>query len=282
VRGLLISIVKVAVVAYLGYTILLMVVQRRMLFPGTARVPGRDRSAAVPPGVQRVWLDQPAGPVEAWYMASTRHEGPGPALVFAHGNAELIDDWTPLAELTGIGVSVLLVEFPGYGHSSGAPSRRSIGEAFSAGYDWLVARADVDPERVVVMGRSIGGGVATDLAASRPVRALILQSTFTSLSSLAWESFRAPGFLLRDRFDNEAVLRSFVGPVLLMHGRRDEVIAVRHARRLAAVSPGAEVIEWDCGHNDCPPDWHAFIADVKNFLAAHGVIRDTGGGGEGP
>ncbi len=277
-RDLLMSVIKIAVFAYLGYALVLFLLQRRMLFPGGERVPERGASSDLGPGVHRVRLELYSGLVEAWYMEPEETGAPGPALVFAHGNAELIEDWTALGELTQFGLGVLLVEFPGYGHSEGQPSRSDIGEAFKAGYDWLVARPEVDPERVVVMGRSIGGGVATDLAASRPTRALILQSTFSSVSRMAWEAFKAPGLLLRDAFDNEKVLRSFDGPVLLMHGVHDDVIPFTHARALAADRPDAELIEWDCAHNDCPPDWDAFISDVTNFLADHSVIS----AGDGP
>ena len=96
---------------------------------------------------------------------------------------------------------------------------------------------------------------------------------------MAWEGYRAPGFLIRDAFDNEAVIRSFDGPVLLMHGRRDEVIPFTHARALARARPDAKLIEWDCSHNDCPPSWREFIADVGDFLVAHSVIERGGGGG---
>ena len=275
----MISIIKVAVLAYVGYTALLFLMQRRMLFPGGVMAAGRDTSSPVPPGVHRVWLELPAGPVEAWHLPSGQGDKPGPALIFAHGNGELIDDWASLGELTRFGLSVLLIEFPGYGLSAGKTSRRDIGEAYQAGYDWLVERPEVDAERVVAMGRSIGGGVATDLVATRPVRALILQSTFSSLSRMAWEAYRAPGFLIRDPFNNEAVIRSFDGPVLLMHGRRDEVIPFTHARALVRARPDAALIEWDCGHNDCPPSWSEFITDVGDFLVAHGVIERGGGGG---
>ncbi len=279
-RELLISAIKVATLAYLGYAVVLFFLQRRMLFPGGGRVPEKSVSSDLGPGMHRVRLELHAGLVEAWYMEAEPVGRPGPALVFAHGNAELIEDWTGLAELTRLGVGVLLVEFPGYGHSAGETSRSEIAAAFLAGYDWLVERPDVDPERIVVMGRSIGGGAATDLVASRPVRALILQSTFSSLSRMAWEAYRVPRFLVRDAYDNETVVRSFDGPLLLMHGLNDDIIPFTHARALADARPDAELIEWDCGHNDCPPDWDAFIADVKDFLERHSVIEGGGGSGD--
>ena len=276
-RALLFAVGRIAVLAYLGYAVVLFFLQRRMLFPGSRRVPETGVSSDLGPGVHHVRLELYAGLVEAWYMDPEPAGRPGPALIFAHGNADLIEDWTGLAELTKLGLAVLLVEFPGYGHSAGQASRLEIGDAYRAGYDWLVERPDVDPERIVVMGRSIGGGVAADLVASRPVKGLILQSTFSSLSRLAWEGYRAPRFLVRDAFDNEAVIRSFEGPVLLMHGLHDEVIPFSHARALADARPDAELIEWDCGHNDCPPDWDVFVSDVKGFLEKHSLLD----GGEG-
>jgi len=223
-------------------------------------------------------LQQPSGPVEAWYLPA-HDTTAGPAVIFAHGNAELIDDWTSLGDLRRLGLSVLLVEFPGYGLSQGKPSRRAVQGAFLAGYDWLVSQSEVDPERVVVMGRSIGGAIVTELAARRSVRGLILLSTFSSLSRLAWESFRAPGFLIGDYFDNAKVLRSFPGPVLLVHGRRDDVIPFSHARALARAHPRAELIQLECGHNDCPGDWPAFVSTVASFLTANSIIQPQGEAG---
>ena len=270
----MLTFVQAAVVVYLGYLTLLFALQRRLLFPGVVRESGRSLSSPAPPGVERHWLElSDGGAVEAWYFRS--HEGRGaeqPAIIFAHGNAELIDDWTILGELTRLGVGVLLIEFPGFGLSTGKASRARIAEAFRAGYDRLVEHPDVDPDRVVVMGRSIGGGVASDLATERPVRALILQSTFSSLSRIAWRRFGAPGFFLSDAYDNVKAVRSFDGPVLLMHGRSDRLVPFSHARTLARERPDAELIEWDCGHNDCPPDWDGFIEDVRDFLVRHSVI----------
>ena len=124
----------------------------------------------------------------------------------------------------------------------------------------------MDPERVVVWGRSIGGGVASDLALSRPVKALILQSTFSSMATLARRSFGAPGFLLRDRYDVARAVAEFEGPVLLMHGARDEVIPYLHAERIAGVRDGLEVQGLDCGHNDCSPYWGEIKEKIARFM----------------
>ena len=279
----MLTFVQTAAVVYLGYLTLLFALQRRLLFPGVVREVGRSLSSAAPPGVERDWLAlSDGGAVEAWYFRSQGRRGAEPAIIFAHGNADLIDDWTILGELTRLGVGVLLIEFPAFGLSTGTASRSRIAEAFRVGYDRLVERPDVDPDRIVVMGRSIGGGVAADLATERPVRALILQSTFSSLSRIAWRRFGAPGFLLSDAYDNVKAVRSFGGPLLLMHGRRDRLVPFSHARTLARERPDAELIEWDCGHNDCPPDWGGFLEDVRDFLGRHSVIAGEPSGRSPP
>ena len=81
-------------------------------------------------------------------------------VIFAHGNGELIDYWPDeLKKFNDFGLGVLLVEYPGYGRSDGTPTQKSISEAFEAAYDMLVSRPDVDAERIILFGRSVGGGV---------------------------------------------------------------------------------------------------------------------------
>ncbi len=239
--------------------------QRALLFPGS--------SALGPPGeVERhggaaVWLEHAGGRTEAWYLPASRDEERGPLVLFAHGNGELIDHWVrefgPLREL---GHSVLLVEYPGYGRSSGRPSQASVGSAMRAAYDWAVQQPGVDASRVIAYGRSLGGGAACLLARDRALAALVLESTFTGVRAFA-RHLGLPGFLVRDPFDNLGLVGTFAGPILLLHGRRDEVIPVEHAERLHAAAPGSELQLLDCGHNDCARPWSL----VAGFLARHGL-----------
>ena len=261
---------RVLLLAVLGYLGLIFVMQRRMAFPGTSRASPRP-TASAPPGVTQVWLEASFGRVEAWFF---RAEGDvhRPTIIFAHGNGELIEDWQSAMEhLAAAGPNVLLVEFPGYGHSQGKPSRSSLRETFTLAFDWLAARDDVDPDRIVAHGRSLGGGAAADLASSRPVRALVLQSTFSSATSFARANL-VPGFLVRDRFDNLRAVADFSGPVLLMHGVRDDVIPYAHAEALAAEREGLHIIEIDCAHNDCARQWPEIVGSVTAFLRSHGLL----------
>jgi pimeloyl-ACP methyl ester carboxylesterase len=267
----LISLLRVLLFLVVAYTALLFFLQRSLVFPGAGReVPPPDRSP--PESGKQVWLTTSFGEVEAWLFTANTAE-PAPALIFAHGNAEYIDDWGhEMEEVPDMGSSVLLVEFPGYGLSQGKPSRKSIRETFQAAFDRLAKEPGVDGSRIVAWGRSLGGGAAGDLATDRPLAALILQSTFVSTSRMAWEAFRAPGFLARDQWDTRKAVEGFRGPILLMHGRTDEVIPFAHAETLAGLVEGLEVTELPCGHNDCLPVWPRILGIVEGFLRENGIL----------
>jgi fermentation-respiration switch protein FrsA (DUF1100 family) len=170
-----------------------------------------------------------------------------------------------------LGIGVLLVEYPGYGRSKGTPSQSSITETFVTAYDMLTARADVDASKIILVGRSLGGGAVCALAAKRPAAVLILMSTFTSARSFATK-YLIPGFLVRDPFDNLSVVRSFYGPVLIMHGKRDEVIPYKHGLALHRAARNGKMITYDSGHNDSPPDWDIFFREVESFLKDAGIL----------
>jgi pimeloyl-ACP methyl ester carboxylesterase len=217
-----------------------------------------------------LWSEVDGQRVEAWLLpVAGAGTIPEPLLIYMHGNGELIDQWAEeFAPLRAAGIHVLLVEYPGYGRSSGVPSEASVTAALLAAYDRVVADPRVDARRVVGYGRSLGGAAIAQLAARRPLAALVLESTFTSMADLL-RRYYVPDMLVRNRFDTRRVLAKFSGPIMLLHGEFDEVIGVAHARALKAAQPGAELHEFRCGHNDCPQQWEL----VLGFLATNGVCR---------
>jgi fermentation-respiration switch protein FrsA (DUF1100 family) len=239
--------------------------QRTLLFPA----PQLAGAAAQPTDAEAVWLEAAEGPVEAWYLPPlVGSRGPAPLLLFAHGNGELIDYGPSAFEVPRRwGLAVLLVEYPGYGRSGGSPSQRSVTAAVLAAFDWARQQPSVDATRIIAYGRSVGGGAATALAGERPVAAMILESTFSSVSAFAWR-FGAPGLLVRDRFDNLAAVRQFTKPLIILHGEHDEIIPVAHARALHAAQPASEFYLMPCGHNDCAPPWAA----IERFLTKHQLL----------
>jgi pimeloyl-ACP methyl ester carboxylesterase len=267
----------VLVLLYASYCALLFLMQRQMIFP---RHLSGGPAAAAGPDVAVVWLDTPEGRVEAWFLPvqaqGLPHSGPWPAIIFAHGNAERIDLWAdPFRSITRRGVAVLLVEYPGYGRSQGAPSQAAITRTMIAAHDYLRGRRDVDPDRIVFLGRSIGAGAVCSLAAERPPAALVLLSAFKSTRAMAYR-FLAPGFLIRDPFDNLAVVSSYPGPVLVVHGRRDDIIPYAHGVALSRAAPRGRLITYEAAHNDCPPDWERFCSDLLDFLVDAGILEPVG------
>jgi pimeloyl-ACP methyl ester carboxylesterase len=219
-------------------------------------------------GGESIWLDVAGQKVEAWLLPGAT-SGPAPLLIHAHGNGELIDFWVDaFTVVRAAGVHVLLVEFPGYGRSAGAPSEASVTAALVAAYDRATADSRVDPHRVMGYGRSLGGGAIAQLAARRPLAALVLESSFTSLTEII-RRYYVPDWLVRNRFDTRAVLTAYRGPVLIIHGTTDDIIPVAHAHALKAAAPRATLKLLPCGHNDCPPQWEL----VLSFLVANGVCR---------
>lgn len=259
----------VLLVLLLVYWAGLFVGQRALLFPAPSLV----GAAARPGDAEAVWLKIAGGSVEAWYLpplAGAR--GPAPLLLFTHGNGELIDYWPgAFEEPRRRGLAVLLVEYPGYGRSSGAPSQGSVTAAVLAAFDWASQHPSVDATRIIAYGRSVGGGAATALAEARPVAAMILESTFTSVPVFA-RRFGAPAFLVRDRFDNLAAVRRFTRPLLILHGEHDEIIPVGQGRALHAAQPSSEFYLMPCGHNDCDRPWAA----IERFLTRHQLLPQAG------
>jgi hypothetical protein len=250
---------------YLVYAAVVFFAQRALLYPGASRVAAED-AAPRGSGCERHWIEVEGGRVEAWWLGALPAGGTGrrPAFLWFHGNGELIEDWPELVQgVRELGAGVLLVEFPGYGRSSGKPTEASITEAAVAAYDRLAARADVDPKQIFAFGRSLGGGAACAVAARREVAGLVLHSTFTSVRPFA-KLYLVPGFLVRDVFDNRRVVAAYAGPVLVLHGRRDEVVPYEHGVELARVAKRGTLVTYETSHNDFPGE--RLAGDVEGLL----------------
>lgn len=267
----LLNLLLLGLAGYLAWLLLLFVAQRQLIYlrGGLPTVPDVARSL---PGLRAFRIPVPGGEVDAWFLPPAGGAA-APALIFTHGNAELIDHSAyDFASFARRGVGVMLVEYPGYGRSTGRPSQATIEAAVLGAYDVLVAQPEVDPTRVVAYGRSLGAGAAVALAGRRPLAAMVLQSPFTSLAAFAARYF-APGFLVRDRFEVLEAVRAFQGPVLVVHGRRDEIVPYAQGRAVAEAAPDGTLVTHDCAHNNCPPDWERHVDAVVGYLVEKGVMR---------
>jgi hypothetical protein len=178
---------------------------------------------------------------------------PNPAatytILFSHGNAEDIgDDEVMLEGIGAAGFAVFAYDFQGYGTSTGKPTERHAYDDAEAAYSYLVNTLHVPPDRIIVFGRSLGGGPATELAVRHPVAGLILESAFTS----AFRVMTRVSILPFDRFDNLKKIKKVKCPVLVMHGTRDSVINPMLGKQLYAAAKDPKQFLWvqNAGHND--------------------------------
>jgi fermentation-respiration switch protein FrsA (DUF1100 family) len=214
---------------------------------------------------------QPAGLrfEDAWFQAAdgTRLHGwyvprPGAraAVLFCHGNAGNITHRAGTLEMLHdrVGASVLIFDYRGYGRSEGKPSSSNILADARTARAWLAGREKIAERDVVMMGESIGGAVAVDLAARDGARALVLESTFNNLPDVAayhfpWLPVR---WIMRTRLDSAAVIGQYHGSLFQSHGDADTIVPLEFARRLfdAANQPKQFLLLPGHDHNDWMPE----------------------------
>lgn len=238
--------------------------------------------------------------IHGWLILQEKCSEERPTLYYFHGNAGNIGLRMPnYKELVHrCNVNVFAVDYRGYGESTGTPSERGLQLDAEAGFDYLMTRGDViDPANVVIFGRSLGGAVAVHLASTlventttnggnsngssqrgfsqthrRPVRALLLENTFTSVREMALQLFPVLNIarflmstLLENKWENAAKLGNISTPILFISGLLDQIVPPPHMQRLYHIARDASEkrakgemndvkIETfpNAGHNDVP------------------------------
>ncbi|MEV4128941.1 alpha/beta hydrolase [Nocardia sp. NPDC049707] len=174
--------------------------------------------------------------LQGWWLPAARSIG---HVLFAHGNAGNIGDRVPIyAMLTRIGLDVLTFDYRGYGQSTGRPTEHGTYLDAHAARRALLEQPGVDPDRVLYLGKSLGGGVLLELATEHPPTGLILMSTFTGLRDAARSVYPfLPSPFVPDAYPSLRLIGTLRAPVLIMHGDQDELLPLRHAERLYAAAP---------------------------------------------
>lgn len=248
------SLLALAALAYLGLVAWVYATQRaQMYFP----VPeGRH------PGAEVLWLENQAVRIKVWHV-----ERPGrQALIYFGGNAEDVSGNVESFAVAFPGHSLFLVNYRGYGGSTGKPSEAGLNADALAVFDH-VQQAH---REIAVMGRSLGSGVAVALATKRPVHRLVLLTPFDSLVNVARDhmAWLPVGLLLKDRYDSAGLARGVEAPVLIVIAAEDEIISRPRSEALAAAfAPGQarRAIVPGATHNtlDLSP---AYLGFVQEFL----------------
>ncbi len=263
----------------LGVTTVLASLQTQMIFPG-AQTQGRPDAVVEPaPDTQLVTLKtaQKVRVVALFGPALTPDGKPladaqkRPTVLYFYGNGTCLQHTvtTDFDRFRRLGVNILIPEYVGYGMSGGLPSETGCYETADAAYAHLKGRKDIDPKRIVAVGRSLGGAVAIDLAARRDVAGLIVFSTFTRMSDMARKQLNIPGLpvrlLLRHRFDSLAKIGQVTCPILIGHGKNDGLVPHEMAGLLADAAVKAHVTTFTvagANHNDLDEVNGSQVADA--------------------
>jgi fermentation-respiration switch protein FrsA (DUF1100 family) len=220
---------------------------RALYYP--SKYPAGDWDAQQMVGASDVWMETSDGEkIHGWWV---RCDGPL-ATLFLHGNAGNITHRAPrIQEIVAAGSSVLMLDYRGYGKSSGRPSEQGLYRDSEAGFIYLLGQG-YRAEQIVVHGESLGTAVAIDLAARRPCAGLILEAPFTSAGDVADTVAPFLGPLLIRSFNSLPKIRWIRVPKLFLQGDRDEVVPLRLGRKLFAAAQGPKTF-WlvpGAGHND--------------------------------
>ncbi len=252
------AIVAGIVGVYVVLTVVLWATQEKITFPAPrAALP--DPTSSLGYGEKVELLMQDGTRLVGWYLAAEGGEGrrgaaKTPAMLWFYGNGETIGAiWPIIRDFRPRNAALLVLDYPGYGASGGRTSEAGIYEAGDLAFNALVKRADVDPRRVYVYGRSLGSAVATHVAATHDVAGLILESPFTSATSMAKRHYRIfPRFIVRLRLDNLDRIKRIRCPILIFHGTSDMLVPMTMGREVAAAAAGPVefVMIEGAGHND--------------------------------
>ena len=262
VRRWVIRISRLLVILYVVLSIVIYFFQTWLIYPGRSTAGTPQAPIPLQRGEELVFVTSTTGERIALLFtpafdgrAGTQPIGRRPTLIYFYGNGETIERSRQIIDdFRRLGCNVLTVDYPGYGMSGGSPSEKAIFTAADAAWQYAISRADVDPAKLIPVGRSLGGAAAIHLASTQPAAALVTFSTFSSMLDMAHKLLPIfpTRWLLRDRFESEKAMPAVKCPCFIAHGTADELIPVAMAARLTAAAAGL-VTRYNvagAGHND--------------------------------
>ncbi len=258
---------RAVLVTYLLVVLAMTLLETWLVYPVPRRNDGDWQAANLVH--EDVWFTSADGTkLHGWYLPKANAKR---AIVYFHGNGEHVAYNGDLADhlRRALDASVLVFDYRGYGKSEGRPSEAGCVADGLAAQRWLAERLGVQPNEVVLMGRSLGGGVAVAVADDGGARALVLESTFSRMTDVAayhypWIPVR---LVMRNRYDSLARIKRYAGPVFQSHGTEDRVVPIEFGRRLFEAAPSREkqFLEFPGrGHNDPQPE--SYYRQLAAFL----------------
>ncbi|MBA4020069.1 MAG: alpha/beta hydrolase [Pirellula sp.] len=259
-------LLRFTAVAYLGVLLMLLFIENRLIF-----FPSRNpRGTWNPPtaqGEQITFSASDGTKLSGWYLPRAR---PRNVVLFACGNGGNMSYWADYFKTLQLQLDATILGFNyrGYGLSEGSPSEKGVLDDARSARRRLAELSGVSEERIVLIGRSLGGGVACDLALDG-CRALVVESSFTSLPDVAARiyPFLPVRTVMRTRFDSLSKIAAYQGPLFVSHGDADELVPYAMGRALFETAPAKKKQFFniaDGGHNDPQPP--SYFRELAAFL----------------
>lgn len=192
----------------------------------------------------------------AGWLMTPKEPGPHPAVLYFGGRSEEVSWVVRDAGTLFPGMTVLAMNYRGYGDSRGIPGEEHMVEDGCMLYDWLASRRNVDAERIAVVGRSLGSGVAVQVAKERPASAMVLITPYDSILAIAQRRFRGVpvSFVLKHRFESVKYASLLKAPTYILRAASDDIVPHSHTDLLVSQLTSVRLDETipDSDHMDIP------------------------------
>ena len=248
-RGLR-ALARIAVATYVGLCVVLYFLQSRLVYHPSGDVSATPADIGL--SFEQVALRAGDGvKLHGWFVPAADSRQ---AVLVCHGNAGNISDrLVTIATFHRMGLSVLIFDYRGFGHSEGRPSERGTYLDAEAAWGYLTGEKGFPADRIVVFGRSLGGPIAAHLAKDHTPGLLIVESTFASMARMARRlyPYLPVRLLLRFKYDTVGTMGGVHCPTLVIHSRDDDLVPFAQGQSVfAAANEPKEFLEIHGGHND--------------------------------
>ena len=206
--------------------------------------------------------------IHGWFVENKDSSN---VVLFFHGNGSNISDRIPIIKiLYQLPASIFMIDYQGYGKSEGMPSEQNLYSDAKASYDYLITQKKYLSSQIVVMGRSLGGAVAVDLASRKDVKGVILESTFSSGEDMAKYMcflFRKPIVWIRSKFDSPTKITLIKSPILIIHSKEDLTIPYQMSQDLyEKANEPKKLLLLQRGNHDYIKDSKEYIDSLKQIV----------------
>ena len=272
-KHMLASILLIAFLAWLLLALILYAYQHKLIYLPDAELVASPADIGLEYEDLALQTDDGLN-LHAWFVPAAENS---PVLLFFHGNAGNISHRLESIQLFNkMGLSVLIIDYRGYGLSEGTPGEHGSYSDARAAWNYLNNHRNIAANEIIIFGRSLGGGVASWLASEKTPAAVIIESSFTSIIDMAsgMYPYMPVRWLCRVNYPSTEHLPRVDAPVLVIHSEEDELIPFHHGQKLYDSAPDPKTfVQIQGGHNDgfllSEP---RYTSDIRGFLEKHEVL----------